>query len=324
MDFKQPFFTLKISSVHCGYRLAVNGFPIDDNLTGEPVTIEHPINAWIKSGQNSFEVHHLNIVTPGDVYGMHKDGSLTMEVFVKEHGTDDSILISSVNYDAKQLTRVDNGILVDFDDQEALKASISASAVESTFDIENHQKQFNETGPFKVLPYEVFEGPHKALSIIHNIELETPFPLWKIFSTDDLISRDEMTKDIWVETRFNLVEVYRPLWDALNSKDTKALEQLFELRCSEYDTAYYTEPGQNRYELIVHLLSFINSDDWRPMEMHGRKLDVCIAYSKKSTWLHTPKKPLMSGFKFLHETAELETRIPMMWAQFDGKWQIVR
>ncbi len=324
MNFKQPFFTLKISSVHCGYRLAVNGFPIDDNLTGEPVTIEHPINAWIKTGHNSFEIHHLNINTPHNFICMHHDGKLTMELRVKEFGSDESVVLSTTQYDAKQLARLDDGLLVDFDNVEALKKSISASSLESTFDIENNQKQLNETGPFKILPYDVFEGPHKALSIIHNVELETPFPLWKMFSADDLIYHTDLSKEDRTQMRIDLMSLYQPLWDALINKDTKKLESYFELRCNEYDIAYYTKPGQNRYELIVHLLGFINSDEWKPSELLLRRLSNFVSYNNKATWLHTPKRPLISGFKFKHTSADLETRIPMMWAQFDGKWQIVR
>jgi hypothetical protein len=255
---------------------------------------------------------------------MHHDGKLTMELRVKEFGSDESVVLSTTQYDAKQLARLDDGLLVDFDNVEALKKSISASSLESTFDIENNQKQLNETGPFKILPYDVFEGPHKALSIIHNVELETPFPLWRMFEADDLIYHTDLSKEEKLQTKSNLLDIYNPLWDALTNKDTKALEQFFELRCSEYDIAYYTKSGQNRYELIVHLLSFVNSDDWQKAEMIIGKLSVFVAYNNKSTWLHTPKHPLVSGFKFRQVSSNLATRIPMMWAQFDGKWQIVR
>jgi len=324
MNFKQPYFTLKITSVHCGYRLAVNGFPIDDNLTGEPVTIEHPINAWIKSGHNSFGIHHLNINTAHELTGMHHNGQLSVEVCVKECGEDESIVLSTTQYDAKQLTRLECDLLVDFDDIKALKNSIIGSSNEEIFSIVNQQKHLTEEGPFKILPYALYNGPHKALSIIHNIELETPFPLWKMFTADDLLLRSDMTKEIWNETREQLAALYQPVWDALIDKDTNTLEKIFEHRCSEYDIAYYTKPGQNRYELIVHLLSFVNSDNWVPLEMSGKKFDVLVSYNKKGTFLHTPRKPLMSAFKFRDLDAKLETRIPMMWAQFDGKWQIVR
>lgn len=324
MNFKQPFFTLKISSLHCGYRLAVNGFPIDDNLTGEPVTIEHPINAWIKTGHNSFDIHGLNIATPTGKKGIHEAAKLTMEVIVKEFGTENTLILSTTHFDATQLPRLECGHRVDYEDIALLEPCIQGSSLQSSFNIVDQQKQNNEDGAFKVLPYQVCKGPHKALSIMHSMELETPFPLWKMFESDDLITHFGLNKEEKIQAKSNLLEVYNTLWDALINKDTKALEQFFELRCSEYDIAYYTKPGQNRYELIVHLLSFVNSDDWQKADMLIGKVAVFVAYNNKSTWLHTPKHPMISGFKFNHTSADLETRIPMMWAQFDGKWEIVR
>jgi len=324
MDLKKPFFTLKISSIHCGYRLAVNGYPIDDNLTGEPVTIEHPINAWIKTGHNSFDIHSLNIATPTGKKGIHQAAKLTMEICVKEFGSEEALILSTTHFDAMQLPRLECGHRVDYENEALLQPCIQGSSLQSSFDIVDQKIQQNEDGAFTIFPYQLSKGAHKSLSIIHNMELETPFPLWKMFEADDLISHTGLSKEEKIQTKDSLLEIYKPLWDALINKDTKTLEQFFELRCSEYDIAYYTKHGQNRYELIVHLLSFVNSDDWQKAEMLIGKIAVFVAYNNKSTWLHTPKHPMISGFKFNHTSADLETRIPMMWAQFDGKWQIVR
>jgi hypothetical protein len=247
-----------------------------------------------------------------------------MEICVKEFGGEEVLILSTTHFDATKLPRLECGHRVDYEDEALLAPSIEGSALESNFDIVDQKIQLNEEGVFKILPYQLSKGPHKALSIIHNMELDTPFPLWRMFEADDLIYHTDLSKEDRTQMRIDLMSLYQPLWDALINKDTKKLESYFELRCNEYDIAYYTKPGQNRYELIVHLLGFINSDEWKPSELLLRRLSNFVSYNNKATWLHTPKRPLISGFKFKHTSADLETRIPMMWAQFDGEWQIVR
>ena len=60
MNFKQPFYTLRLNTQHCGYRLAVNGCLIDEDRVGQMNSMEYPINQWLKNGENTIDIHHLN------------------------------------------------------------------------------------------------------------------------------------------------------------------------------------------------------------------------------------------------------------------------
>ena len=121
-----------------------------------------------------------------------------------------------------------------------------------------------------------------------------------------------------------MLEVYKPVWDALKNDDTKALETIFGPRCKEYDQAFYTEEGQNLYELIVYLKSLINDEGLALREMPLDTVDVCVSFNLKMIWLHNWDLSLSSTLSFEFKNADLETRIPIFFSKFDGKWEVVR
>ncbi len=325
MNYTKPFYTLKINSKHCGYRLAVNGCLVEEDRIGEPLNMEYPINQWLKNGENTIDIHHLNITTLTDDTSMHEEGQFTVELRVKEHGEQHSTVVSTIAYDATKLKRYgEDDYLVDFDNQKALLDSIAESSKPIQFDIVDEQIKESDSGAFQVIGYEVKKGITKALQITQTIQLPTPFPLWRFFEADDLIYHNDYSDDDWLEERANMIKVYQPLWDALNTNDTEAMKKLFAARCKEYDQAFYMEDGQNLWELIVHLRGIIKDDEWVLSELEFDAVDFCVAFNHKITWLHHWKLSLDSSLIFEHVEADFEKSIPVMWSKFDGQWEIVR
>lgn len=324
MNYSKPFYILKISSLHCGYELMVNGCPIDDNLIGEPITIEQPINPWIRNGENVIEIHHLNIKTMSGATGMHENGRLTLELRVKESGQNESVVISKIVYDASKLKRKEGSSLVDFSGQEALFSSIEGSTEQGQYEIVDDQLVPSSSGTLKVGKYEAKEGEAQALMISQTVNIPAPFPEWRFFQADTLKYHFDLTDDEWSKARYELLDVYKPVWEALKADDTEALETLFSLRCAEYDKAYYKQEGQNLYELIVHLKSIIQDDDWALRNLKYEGVDVCVSNNLKMSWLHSWDLPLVSSLAFNHTSADLEKIIPIFFSKFDDKWEIVR
>lgn len=120
-------------------------------------------------------------------------------------------------------------------------------------------------------------------------------------------------------------EVYQPVWQALKDNDAKALKALFFERGKEYDQAFYKEAGKDVYEMVVHLRSLVGNDDLSSVrDLDINACDVAVAYNNKLSWLHNWDLSLSSVLDFKHLDADLVTRIPVMFARFDGKWEIVR
>ena len=124
MNYKKPFYTLKIDTVHCGYQLAINGCLVDEDRIGAPLNMEYPINQWLKNGANVLDIYHLNIRNEKTQRMSQPDeGRLTVEVRVKEFGDSESTAISRVVYDGESLPRTAEN-KVDFENIDAIYSSI--------------------------------------------------------------------------------------------------------------------------------------------------------------------------------------------------------
>ncbi len=323
----KPVYTVKIRSSRCGFKLLINGC-LEEVIGGEPVNQEYLINQWLKNGTNTIELHQCNIhdESTGKA-GILLDAKLSLELRVKEHGTSESILLSTTLFDASKLKRTNvlGGHRVDYDDVPALYTSIEGSSPAQHFNIIDGELIDSESGAFSVGDYELKKGITNALQVTQKVTLPCPFPEWKFFSADTVPYHVTLSDEDWKATRALMIkEAYQPVWDAINNKDIDAMQALFRSRCAEYDQAFYTQEGQNLYELVVHLVGIINDPVWTQLRLDFDDVDLHVAMNEKISWLHTWELPMVSAFKFEHVSANLEKRIPMMFSKFNGQWEIVR
>ncbi len=324
MNFKQPFYTIKLNTRHCGYVIAVNGCVIDEDRIGELSNTEYPINHFLKNGNNSIDIHQLNIMTPGEQTGMHEEGFLTLSLCVRENDSTESMVLSETVYDATKLNIID--FEPDYTDMDNLLASIERSSPKSQFDIVDNKVVINDGGAFSVGHYELQKGPCHALQITQTVNLPAPFPLWRFFQADDLTPHNDLSDDEWIATRKMMIEqVYQPVYQALLDDDTEALTALFAGRGKELDQAFYKKDGQDVYEMVKHLKGIINNPDFQPIRaLKFDYCDVAVAFNQKMTWLHNWDLTMSGKLEFKHKEAEIVTRIPVQFARFDGNWEIVR
>ncbi len=325
MNFKQPFYTLKLNTRHCGYRIAVNGCVIDEDRIGELNNTEYPINHYLKNGDNSIDIHHLNIAKKcGKKSGLHEEGFLTLSLCVRENDSTESIVLSETVYDSAKLRR-DEGKVI-YTDIEGLLETIEKSTSHSQFDVVNNKISPNESGAFTVGQYQVKKGLTKALQITQTVTLPTPFPLWRFFQADDLTPHNDLSDDEWISTRKMMIEqVYQPVYQALLDDDTAALTALFSGRGKELDQAFYKKDGQDVYEMVKHLKGLIHNNELSAVrEIEFDYADVAVSFNRKMSWLHNWDLTMSSVLDFKYKGAEIVTRIPIQFARFDGNWEIVR
>jgi len=323
-NYQQPFYTIRFKSQHCGYRLAVNGCVIEDDRIGEQSAMEYPINHWLKSGENTIDIYHLNINTPFGKKGLLTDGCLNLELCVRENDSHEVTVLSTTEYNGAKLNIDENR--ANYDDIDALRSTIETSTQPTQFDVIDDQVILSDQGAFIIGDYQVKKGITKALQITQKLTLPAPFPLWRFFEADDLPYHNDLSDDEWKATRQMMIdEVYQPIWQALHDDDAQAIKDLFAGRGKELDQAFYKKNGQDVYEMVVHLRGIINDDDLSSVrELDFDYCDVAVAFNHKLSWLHNWKLSLSSKLAFDHLGADIETRIPVMFARFDGKWEIVR
>ena len=325
MNYKQPFYSLRLKSNNAGYRLTVNGCLIEAHMNIQPNQMEYPINHWLKNGENIFDIYHLNGTTGFGKKGLRADGEITLELCVRENDDQEAIVIQKTVYHGATLNLERNK--VDYTDIEALHSTLTNSSQPNQFNIVDNEIIPADDGAFIIGKYQVKKGITKALHISQTITLPTPFPRWRFFDADDLNSHLNYTLEEWKATRKEMIEeVYLPIWQALNDNDSDALKTLFTGRGKEFDRAFYKpHEGQDTYEMVHHLTGLINDSDLESIRrLNFDACDVHVSFNNKLTWLHNLKKPLSSKLEFKHKEADLVTRIPVMFARFDGKWEIVR
>jgi len=325
MNYKKPFYSLRIQSKNAGYCLVVNGCLIEEHDSLAPNQMEYPINHWLKNGENSFDIYHLNVNTDFGKLGLRADGEITLELCVRENDQQVVQSIQKTIYSGSQLNLDRN--IVNYSDVESLLATLENSSQPSQFNIVNGEKIVSDDGAFITGDYSVENGMTEALHISQKITLPAPFPLWRFFEADELTYHLDLTDEEWESTRKHMVEeVYQPLWQALNDNNLNALTELFKGRGEEFDQAFYkANKGQDTFEMVHHLKGLINDEDIesiRPVLLDAS--DVHVSFNQKLSWLHNFDLPLSSKVAFKHKHADIVTRIPVMFARFDGKWEIVR
>lgn len=325
MNYKKPFYSLRLKSNNAGYRLSVNGCLIEEHNSLQPNQMEYPINHWLKNGTNTFDIYHLNVPTGFGKLGLRADGEVTFELCVRENDQVEAIVIQKTIYLGATLNLDENR--VDYADVDALLSTLKSSTLPCQFNIIDEQITHDESGAFIIGEYQVKKGITKALHISQKITLPAPFPLWRFFEADELTNHLDLTDEEWEITRKNMVEVvYQPLWQALKDNNATALKSIFSGRGKEFDQAFYKpNEGQDTYEMVHHLTGLITDQDLsdvRPLDIED--CDVYVTFNNKLAWLHNWDKTLSSVVDFKHKEADLVTRIPVMFARFDGKWEIVR
>jgi len=325
MNYQKPFYSLRIKSNNTGYRIVINGCHIDDHRSQTTNQMEYPINHWLKNGENSFDIYHLNVNTGFGKKGLRADGEITLELCVRENDQQDVKVINTMVYLGASLNLNKNK--VDYTDVDALFSTLNNSTKPSQFNVVNNELIPVEDGEFIIGDYQVKKGITKALHINQTVSLPAPFPRWRFFDADELTYHLDLTDEEWVSSRKQMLEeVYPPLWQALNDNDTQALTDLFKGRGEEFDQAFYKpNKGQDTFEMVHHLKGLINDQDLssvRPLKLD--ESDIHVSFNKKLTWLHVFDYPLTSIVDFKHKHADIVTRIPIMFARFDGKWEIVR
>lgn len=239
---KTPLLNAKLDITHCAYGLYVNGGLVAQDNEGLPVREPHPINHWLRSGENEIALHLKKRGADVD----RCEAKVAVEY--TEHGGDAI---------AAPVTLLELG--------HSAVASLAGRPTEGSSPPGHYDAasgRASAQGNLRVGPASLVRLPGRY-DYVHvlsrKFELSLPFPEWAFF-------RGERHKPLWEYEESNqalphyraLLAEYEKLRQLLSDRDVTAFLNVCEERSKEVDLAYYKQPGDTRQALRQQIESVMN------------------------------------------------------------------
>jgi len=230
MQIDQPFFKVYFQAESVAFGIVVNGFEAYFNNTGGPITLEIPINQFVRSGENKFELQMQTWNDEGDL--SIKDSAFINVEYRLYTDLNNYVVLNKQTYSAKN-----NKQGHPFKD----------SSDKGQFSIIENKFVTSHTGEYSISDFqlETDKAAYDANYLYHIVTMPAPFPKWR-FLTGDTIpdpeqfkTVEEMTKGL-VGAPFNEL---KKIHTALSKKDIDSILPMFKERNDEMDKAFYYEPG---------------------------------------------------------------------------------
>ncbi len=243
MLLEKPFFTVHLEMQNCPYSLELNGAMVHREKDGLPVTLDIPVNLWMRSGENKLDLLVLTF-----------DGERPVTT---ETRCDVSLRVRPSGSPAAQALTVSRLVF------SGKLASAGTGTEESTpagsYD-SKHQFLASKNGDVTISKTSVVPDPNEKETrlVSQTVVLQTPFPLWAFFNSDTLPDMGHMS-EAEIDHYFKSIYIYiQRIHDALKSKRVDAILPMFEERSRETDLAYYKEPGTTTKDLAKELKKAVN------------------------------------------------------------------
>jgi hypothetical protein len=299
----KPVFELKIHGFGTRYDILINGIlAYEQRSSRGQVTLNVPINLWMRSGENTLEL----VVYP------KKKGTLISEeseikaaLYIRNANEEEEYRIggfefkgighlNKASYEGYRLNpetfeRNDEGIIV-------------VSDVIETQDT-------------------IFEGVYE---FSQTFDIPSNLPLWKFFESDDVPKidfKEESLRDEFLSFSNQMVkDLLSPIQDAIIAGNLDSVMPLFAERNRETDQAFYKEPGTTEKELRYAFTEDINDIDLAPLQEN----QVGYLYEKglKLAGLYGGGREGAIGGDYKNGGGSLT--FPIMFRLEDGKWIITR
>ncbi len=230
MQLEEPFYKAYIKTEGLRYRIALNGVDIKSDKSRHPLTVEIPVNQFVRTGENKFEVQIFPLTKKGKLYisdSAHMDMELRLYTGLEEY-----VILNELHYSAKNA--------------EAEKP-FDGSSTEGRYALADNTLSEDASGEYSVSPLaiEVQENKYNNTYMRQNVTMPTPFPEWKFINGDPIPdpkqfkAMDQMVNGLIGEP----FKVLEKIHTALSKKDIDSIMPLFKERNDEMDKAFYYKPG---------------------------------------------------------------------------------
>ncbi len=324
MNYKKPFYSLRISSKNCAYKVCVNGAFVEVHRSAEALEIEYPINQWLKDGKNTIELYQHKLPD----YELKKkiiryDAEVSAHLYVKELGTDKKVKVSSLCFNGKSIPRVEGRHMPSYENIELTKIS-SGSTAAGTYAIDGDHLKLDINGNYSVAEPEYCKGAHKGPLLSQEVCVPLPLPEWQFFSADKHPIHFDLNDEEYEAFRIEVMAEYQHLYDALEKKDWQAFEALVKERGDEYDQAFYLEPGETIKSFIARYELSSSDPEWELEPLDLGRMDISVAFNQQLVWMHGWDRPMSHCLWLSHTKSDMCKKYFFTFAQFNGKWKVVR
>jgi hypothetical protein len=214
MFYGKPLITIKLEFESCAYSLFVNGGLVGMNNQPMAANEIHPINHWLRHGENLVELRVLKPPTPEEWAKTKATYTLRVEQAGASDDKTTDLARTVWRGGSGPGTAAGSSPAGQFDSARALSPSKSGDVVVG-------EPVLTEvTAP-------------ETVSIKRRIRLPMPFREWTFLRSDPMPEVDKMT-DAEAEALYrDLLEAYQPLWKAIKSGNLASVMPVFEERSQD-------------------------------------------------------------------------------------------
>ncbi len=230
MQLEEPFYKAYFKSDGIVFGLVVNGVEVYFNKSGNPVSVEIPINQFVRTGENKLELQ-MHTYEENDKLYLREDAKITVEYRLYT-SLEEYVVLNKLNYSAKNAKA---------------EKPFEGSSEANRYSLIDHKFVKDDGGDYNVseMTHFVDKEEYGANYISHTVSMPTPFPEWnflasdKIPSVEQFKSADELIEKFVGAPYAVLEEVHA----GLSKKDVDSIIPLFKERNDEMDKAFYYKPG---------------------------------------------------------------------------------
>ena len=312
MNIDKPYLVLDVDFAGCDYQASVNGVTFRD--MGGPsqsmaIAMDMPVNQWMKPGKNKFSL----ILKPGNnperLKKMSQD--CRAKVILKVKSADTPFKKDESNYRpifAYEYHSAPDNITKN---ESHFKGTTQAGQLDSSKDFKHVDSGGDiQIGPVHIEQFDTEKG--SGVKITREVDIPLPFPKWAWFDGDQIPDNEE--------TKEELTQQYKQIWQALKNQNIESYASDFEKRTQEYAEAYYV--SKNEVNLIKDLAKKEKDPDlelggFQPKYQHVR----IYGHGKLAKLLSWDGLPAIF---FNNKEKDMSHDVDISFMKKDGKWKIIR
>lgn len=310
----KPYFTLRLEMKHCAFAVRFNGVTVFRDMEASPITLEVPINHWVRTGDNEIT---LSLYT----FSKHKPLSPKAECHVKlqvrPDGTphEDNLTLSTLSYLGKMAP---------------MGQELALSTRAGRYDSKRQLVEDKEGGDVRIGTVKVIspipDEPDEAGKIFtQTVTMPTPFPEWAFFKSDDLPSDiNKMPEEEFQKYRNSLFAEYKKIHQALKNKNVEPIIPLLMERNQEIDQAFYKQPGTTEKEVLAYFKRSLSDNNLEldDKDIKAEYYAVFTHSNKKLVKLETDSDQQVIAFFFKGGGGSTQHEIILR--RKNNKWIITR
>ncbi len=270
VNLEKPFYKAYFKAEGVVFGVVVNGVEVYFGSNAAPVTLEIPINQYVRNGKNKLELQ-LHTHEQNNQLSISESAFIDLEYrLYPDSESDKYVVLNELKYSAKA---------------EKSNDPFAGSSKEGRYVLKNGELVSSGSGEIVVsnLNHVVDKNEYDANYISHDVHMPAPFPEWAFFGGDEIpdpkqFKTAEQVINGLVGAPFKELEIIHA---ALSKQDIDSVMPMFKERNDEMDKAYYYESGT--YERLLKeafqedfnnnlILDSLNINIARPMVSPGRNL----------------------------------------------------